>query len=217
MPAGAADWSEVRRLYESGLSAPAIEKQIERAVSRQAILKRARKEGWLQGVGTSQAVVAALGSTEPTVRAVSELLEPKELADSFAPVLADKLKALGKDLASPQRVGRALASYAIGGTHKMAAALGGFSVETWTLWRKDCPELEDAITELQAAQAGRHLQRIDKAGARGDWKADEALLKANALTKDDWRGEQKGSGGVTIQIAFGANMPADAMKVTGYE
>ena len=139
------------------------------------------------------------------------------MAESFAPILSEKLKALGKELASPQRVGRALASYAIGGTHKMAAALGGFSVETWTLWRKDCPDLEEAITELQAAQAGRHLQRIDKAGARGDWKADEALLRANALTKDDWRGEAKGSGGVTIQIAFGANMPPEAMKVIEHE
>jgi len=214
MPAGAADWSEVRRLYESGLSAPAIEKQIERAVSRQAILKRARKEGWLQGVGTSQALVAALGSSGVPSASPTELLEPAQLVARLAPQLAE---IIDRPLSTPDRLARALNAYAIGGTHKMAAALGGISIDAWNDWRKASPQLDEAITEIQAAQAGRHLQRIDKAGARGDWKADEALLKANALTKDDWRGEQKGSGGVTIQIAFGANMPAEAMKVIEHE
>lgn len=210
MPAGAADWSEVRRLWESGLTAYAIEKEIGGKVTRQAIAKKAKRDGWRHGGGSlvptggSQAVPGG-GNTEPP--------EPSELVAHWAPAVYERLKGLEKDSASLRGLQTALNAYALGGTHRMAAAFAGVSEKTWITWREDCPLLADAILEIQAAQASRHLKRIDAAGSRGDWKADEALLKANPHTRDDWKGTEGKQGGVKIEIVFGANMPPEAMRV----
>ena len=219
MPVGTADWAYIKRRWEEGLSAPAIEKEIiqpngKPAVTRQAILKRANKEGWLSGVAETSAAMKALvpgdGSNAVPPATFSE---PAELVSMWAPDLAAKLAAKGKKMVSRERVERALNAYAVGGTHRMAAAMAGVTEGIWIDWRNECPELAAAIEELQAVKARRHLERIDKAGARGDWKADEALLKANPLTKGDWQQDKGGSSGVAIQINFGPNMPAEAMKV----
>lgn len=217
MPVGTADWAYIKRRWEEGLSAPAIEKEIlqpngKPAVTRQAILKRANKEGWLRGVEAPRALVA--GSNGGSEVVPSGLpTEPKELATWWAPTIADLLAQANKDAASPAVVERGLQAYASGGNHTMAAAMAGVSPDAWGRWRNDCPQLAAAIEAIHAAKAAKHLERIDTAGKRGDWKADEALLKANPLTKGDWQQDKGGSSGVAIQINFGPNMPQEAMKV----
>lgn len=216
MPAGAADWQQVRQLYESGLSAPAIEKQISRAVSRQAILKRARKEGWLQGINGTRALVA--GGTDGGVPSLPdggsvELESPETLAGKWGGPISSKLVEAGKVGVTRRGVERALAGYAYGATHKAAARLAGVTEATWIHWREDCPDLQQAIEELQSLEGIRDLQKIRAAGDRGDWKANEAKLRANPMMKEAWREEGKGSGGVTINFTFGPNMPTEAMRV----
>lgn len=216
MPAGAADWSEVRKLYESGLSAPAIEKQIKRAVSRQAILKRARKEGWLQGVEGSKALMVSGtsgGVPSGPDSGSAELESPETLAGKWGAPIAAQLVEAGKVGVTRRGMERALAGYAYGATHKAAARLAGVTEATWIAWREDCPNLQQAIEELQSLEGIRDLQKIRAAGDRGDWKANEAKLRANPMMKEAWRDDGKASGGVVIQIAFGANMPPEAMKV----
>lgn len=216
MPAGQADWALIKRRWEEGLTAPAIEKEItvdgKPAVSRQAILKRARKENWMQGIEAGRSLVNG-SSAGSSVSLSLTSTEPRELASAWSPQIAVELAGMGKTAATAQAVERGLQAYAVGGNHAMAAAMAGVSPDAWLDWRNGCPQLPAAIEAVQAAKAAKHLERIDSAGKRGDWKADEALLKANPLTKADWQGEAKGSQGVAIQINFGAGMPAEAMKV----
>lgn len=214
MPVGMADWAFIKRRWEEGLSAPAIEKEIlqpngKPAVTRQAILKRANKEGWKH---VEPEVPAVVTEAVPAGKS-GQITEPAELATAWAYEVAERLKGLGKINASADRVWQALTSYVSGGSHAMAAGLAGVSENTWQDWRESCPELPIAIAQILAARARNGLNRIETAGKRGDWKADEALLKANPLTKADWKDDKGTSSGVAIQINFGAGMPAEAMKV----
>lgn len=218
MPASQADWEFIKRRWEEGLSAPAIEKEIMQpsgkpAVSRQAILKRARKDGWLRGVERTHSLVVGSsgGSSAVPAEPAAELSDPSQMVALWAPALTEKLSGMGKTGVNERGMAKALQSYALGGNHTMAAAFVGVSTDTWARWREDCPELVAAIGTLHAANAAKHLGRIDAAGRRGDWKADEAVLKANPLTKQDWREGDKG-GGVNIQVNF-AGVPAEALKV----
>lgn len=211
MPAGQADWALIKRRYEEGLSAPAIEKEItvngKPKVSRQAILKRARKEGWLHGstsVVPMAAVVSSAGTLEPTSLG--------DLIDERAVVLFDLLNADGKKAITRYGLNMALRSYATGNGHAVAAGNAAVSADTWQRYRDGLPQLEQTIVEIQARHAMELTGSIDDARKRGDWKAAEALLKTNPLTRPDWQQAEKGNTGVAIQISFGPGMPAEAMR-----
>lgn len=214
MPVGTADWSFIKRRWEEGLSAPAIEKEIlqpngKPAVTRQAILKRANKEEWRRSEGQ---VPAETTETVPGPK-LGQISEPAELATVWAFEIAQRLQGLGKITASPDRLWQALTGYVSGGSHAVAAGLAGVSEETWRDWRDSCPELPLAIQQIHAGRARQQLGHVDGAAKRGDWKAAEALLKANPLTRADWKEDKGGGQGVAIQINFGPGMPQEAMKV----
>jgi hypothetical protein len=169
------DWHEVRERYQAGESANGIAKTTD--VSRQAIMKRAKKENW-QG---TKIVVIKPGALVANATDFTELLDRPKF--------------------NAEKLNEALEAMSIGANHAVAAALSGISIETWRLWRQDCPRFRGAIEAAQAHNARKALLSIDRA-AETDWKAAERQLASNPLTKEDYAKEQGSTG---IQITFNIN------------
>lgn len=155
-------------------------------VSRQAISKRAKKEGW-----SPTADAAVIAATDTARR----LAHPVTGADH-------RLVAEGRR--SPATMQRVLDMIAAGASVALAARRVGMSPDALhDRFRADHAFKQAA--EAAGADFGAGLvERIADAGKRGDWRADAHLLDRHPATRDEFgpRPAQgaEGTGPILIQI-----------------
>lgn len=179
------DWPEIEVRYRAGESAYALGKCYD--VSKQAIHKRARKEGWSQPAKVTKAATNGWLTM-----------------DNWSTDLASR------DAYSPESAATILENIKQGATFKLAAAAIGIHADTLTDWRKASPNFWRAIEKAQATFALRHVGNIAKAGDKGDWRASDRLLQSHPMTKEDFQDKQSGGVSITFNINRAAPQEIEA-------
>lgn len=180
------DWPAIRARYESGEAANSIAK--DNPVSKQGIMKRAKREAW----GKPETLTLNTPQWLPMTTSFKELLD--------------------RPAYTPAKCAKALDAIAQNANHSVASALIGISRETWRIWRETCPALKTAVELAQASQAMEDLRSIGTA-AKSDWKAAERRLAANPLTREDYK-QDTGGGGLHVTINVHRATEADMVDVT---
>ena len=123
-------------------------------MSRQAIQKRAKKEGWEQDGWLAQA------QQTPTAKAVAK---PET---NSAKIIAS----LGKR--TPENAAELCRLIERGVPHTVAAEAVGMHRDTLKAWRNEDAEFDAMVAAARNQSIARKIKRVDEAGERGDWKAD---------------------------------------------
>ena len=152
----AIDWARIKTLYESGVRPPTLAKRF--PVSKQGIMKRARREGW-----------ALPASRDPPTGWL-----PVARATDIAHARATG-SALGKR--SPETVATVLEHLADGVPEGLSADAAGISRDTLRRWKSADSSFADACQRARGTAAAARIRRLADAGKRGDWKADAYMLE----------------------------------------
>ena len=179
------DWPYIRLRYESGETAYTISKRMGGKPSKQAIMKRAAKEGWEQGQASPE-----LPARLPIVAAALNV-ESRKLTDEVLQII--------------------LGMVANGSPEGIAAQAAGIHPTTLIDWKKQDPRLKDAIHRARAGKLSEWIARIDSASQK-DWKAAQALLQAAPETRDQF-GKTDGKGS-KLEIVININRE-DGVTVEG--
>lgn len=193
-------WNEIKRLYEAGKAANAIAKDMTAQgdkISKQAILKRAGREGWkvnpsavkVRGVATAWEEA----ELPPTATGNQLMAGPSRSATQIA----------NWGRRTPENAVRILTNLAEHGDIKLAAQAAGIHPDTLKRWRESDADFAGQVESAQAQFLQTRLGNVVRAGDRGDWKADQWLLSKNEVTKDTY-GEVNsgGTGGITVNLKF---------------
>ena len=158
------NWVKIEKQYIEGYTSNALGQM--HPVSRQAINKRIKKEGWVQSGKPIKRMIsgATNNATATKTDATKEMIVKSSLVQMFS-----------KD--SPEVREEILRYLADGVPKQIAAESTGISEKTFYDWvRKD----ESFAISVRAAERKAvidRVQRIGKAGKRGDWKADSWYLE----------------------------------------
>jgi len=181
------DWQDIERRYKAGEKAREIAHDHD--VSRQAIEKRAKREGWRVGQPTSVALATA-----------ATLVSGPLAQDRFG-------------LRTPENAALVL-EMAEDGLPVTAIAAGiGMTPSAFKHWRDAEPALDAAIMEALARHARRHVKNVNDASDRGDARAAQWLLERNIVTKGDFGGKEA-SGGPTLNVVI--NVPRNAEQLVQF-
>lgn len=176
------NWIAIKASWESGTTSYQLAKDY--PITRQAIDKRAKAEGWSRDAGFQQP-----GGWLGVACQTNIIDEPR----------------VG---ATPELLAGVLEAVSQGGTQEIAARAAGISPDTLRRWCERDKSLANAIDAAKSQRALKRMQNIDKAGDRGDWKASAYLLERDDLTKASFGGHS--SGGVTIVL----NIPREPVDIT---
>jgi hypothetical protein len=172
-------WNEIRDRFIKGESATAIAKDY--PVSRQAIQKRAKKEGWEKDGWLERA------KETPTAKAVAK---PKTNREKV-------IVSLGKR--TPENAAEICRLIERGVPHTVAAEAVGMHRDTLRAWRNDDPDIDAMVHAARKRSIARKIERIDEAGERGDWKADAWHLERAPETRAEFGGSKTHDvGGITV-------------------
>jgi transposase len=169
------DWLEIKRRYLGGESISNLTKVY--PVSRQAVHKRGRKEGWLL---------------------------PDSVRTPLAAVTLQDSHAMWK--ARPEKLGEYLKCLTEGMNKGLAAKACGLSRPTILRWRDSNRDFDAACEAATAHWARGRIENINKAGDRGDWRADSWLLERHPETRGDFQGP-KSEGGASIHVVLNIPVP----------
>lgn len=193
-------WNDIKRLYEAGKPANAIAKDMTAQgdkISKQAILKRAKREGWANNPQAAK-VRQAAEAWQPIAATHSQT--GNQLAtgpDRSATQIANWGKRTLENAA------HILAQVELTGDQKLAARSAGIHPDTLKRWRESDSDFAEQLDAANAKFCAEHIGNVSKASERGDWKAAERLLSVNPMTKEDWGGSgQAGHGGITVNLKF---------------
>jgi hypothetical protein len=197
------DWAAAAADFAAGRSNTWIGKR--HNVSRQAVAKRAEKEGWQR---TDEG--AALAQT----RTGKRLFDPREPSDK-------RLVASGsRSLHTMQRV---LDALRLGATRGIAARMVGTDLSNLQRWITDDPEFAAMADAAEADTAIRRIERLEAAGERGDTQADRWLLERSPATRADFAAPREAwpsdGAGITLNLVLGGQggalvqRPGDAAEV----
>ena len=181
-------WRQVRLTYETKpVSTYALAKQFD--VTRQAIDKRAKKEGWQKCEGEALQVAEVL------------------------PICNTKGKQgvrLGSR--SPENIAQAIEIVRKTGNEGLAAAAIGVHQDTLRRWKSEDP---DFAAEMQAARARKlydWADSIDRAASK-DWKAAAYQLERAPETREQYGTRLDGSGGTTVILSISRG--SDSVTIDG--
>lgn len=170
------DWNDVRSRWECGDSSHQISKDY--PITRQAIDKRAKKEGWKRGV-------ANVTLSRDQRRAAATLNN-----DSARPVLRGKR--------TPENARRAVELRKLGMTQEEIAKALGMSPSNLSQWLNSDESFLTTFHDSYTDFKERHLRVFEEAAARGDWRASDRRLQiAEPATYGGGTGEK---GGVTVVL-----------------
>lgn len=175
-------WPEIKVAYEGLIAEKRTPHQASKELSqrfpvtRQGIRKKAKQEGWADGMipGASQNAIQAANATE--IAHNSEY--PK---------------------ATPERLAAILEAVATGAPEYLAAQLNGIDRTTLADWKAADPSWSKAVDAAKAGRAIHRVGKIEEASDRGDWKASQYLLARDPLTREQF-GEQQAKPSIAIQI-----------------
>lgn len=157
------DWKRIKARYEAGEKVTHIADTVD--VTRQAISKRAKKEGWSQEGAKQLNVVAELPS----------------------------LQAGNQNIRTPEAVSLILSEISQGTPKHLAANMAGMGVDTLNTMLKTDPAFSRLYREARARRLAQHVKNIHDAGDRGDWKASLKVLETAEETREEWGGKDKGN------------------------
>ena len=158
------NWTEIEARVRSGESLNAMAKDYN--ISRQAITKRAKKEGWLASnkkVRLAKKVVATV--TKEKVATDKVALQP----------FGNYVQKHQKD--KPETIDSILGLLRSGNPRKIAVQASGISMDRFMRWMKEDHSFADNIRKAESMAVADRMQNIAAAGKRGDWKADTWVLE----------------------------------------
>lgn len=179
------DWIYIRQCFENGEPANAIAKRMGRP-TKQAILQRAKREGWV-----AEALPSSAQNGLPRLPAVAAALS----------ISSNKL--------TDELLQTVLGLIAIGSTEEIAAQAAGISARTWQGWKAQEPKLKDLVRRARAGKLSEWIGRIDRASDK-DWKAAKALLEAQPETRDYF---SSGGGGGRVEVVININREGEGVTV----
>lgn len=162
------DWPYIRMRYEAGETAYAISQAMGWKPTKQAIMKRAAKEGWERA--------------EPS--------DDDELPERL-PIVAQALSIRSHKL-TDELLRVVLGMIGVGATEALACQAAGINQTTWIDWKHQDPKLKDAVHRARAGKLSEWIGRIDQASQK-DWKAAQTLLQAAPETREHFGKDQQGS------------------------
>ncbi len=163
------DWDAIRVRYARGETCHAISKSMEGKPTRQGIMKRAKRENWLQGNSTIPESIKNL----PLVQTDSKLPRKR----------------------TPEAVNAIVEFISKGATEEMAARATGIHPKTLYDWKLACPEFAKLI---EVARAQKVVEWVDKIDRAKDWKAQLKLLQVAPETKEQFSDRRKDEGPTII-------------------
>lgn len=149
------DWAQIRICYESGETAYRISKNLGGKPTRQAITKRATREGWGGKIPSQVKKV-------PIVLAESLNIKSHKMTDTLLQTI--------------------LTMIGMGSTESMACKAAGITQKTWIDWKHKDRRLQDAVNRARAGKLCEWIGHIDAAGEK-DWKASAWLLQNSPDTR----------------------------------
>jgi hypothetical protein len=204
------DWPTIQARYLAGESASALAKEF--SVSRQAIMKRGRKEGWARetdhpGITVKKTKEAPDNGTDVTapdvINVTPDLPSSTWLVQEPSPfdrygLRNDANRALAIQMAAE------------GSTVTMIAGAIGMTTSAFKHWRDDDKLFDAQITEALSRDARATLNGVNGAIVRGDARAAQWKLEKHPLVKDDYTNPRDGGGGPTIIVI---NVPRNAEQL----
>jgi len=188
------DWHAIKARIEAGDSAYSIAKDA--PVSKQAILKRAKKEGWLPG---PDKWLPATKATDTAQR----IANPQNRSDQL-------LASFGKR--TPENMAVVLSLVEDGAPKTVAAHAVGITDETLNVWLKEDLDFLALYQRAEADYLQANFSATKKAAARGDPRAAQWNISKHRLTRDEYGDKGGGSGGITVNI----NIPrGDPDEISG--
>jgi hypothetical protein len=192
------DWVAIRACWEAGQSAGSLARRF--GVTRQAVDYRRDRENWTR---TPQAEAIATTTT------LQRTEQPKTARDRALLALDAKR--------TPAAMQRILDALREGSTRRMAARLARIPESSLRDWLDADHEFAVLAEAAEAEFAAAAVKRVTKAGERGEWRADMALLERHPATRQEFapRAEADPEGaGISVAIVFSRRDLAESLMDT---
>ena len=216
------DWDEIAARLMRGEPTSRVAQDYE--ISRQAIAKRAKREGWLDSQAKMQTALKNaehLTGMELAVRRQPVAVQPVQ-PENVQPVAEVQPSAtkrattkrgvqkFNKD--TPEVRASILSLISEGVPKTIAAECSGVNIDTLTRWINDDQEFGIEVRAQERRAVADRVQRIGAAGKRGDWKADSWYLER---TQREIFGSDAGKGGgLAVQINIMRDGDPEVIDVT---
>ena len=179
------DWQEIEAWVRSGEPLLRVSKDYD--ISRQAIIKRSRKEGWLD---SNKKIRLA----KKVVTGVTK--EKSVTLKSVAKPFSKYIQKHAKD--KPETIDSILGLLRSGNPRKIAVQASGVSMDSFLRWVREDMSFADNVRKAESMAVADRLQNISAAGKRGDWKADTWVLERTH--KDIFGEKESKNNNLAVQI-----------------
>ena len=197
------DWQAIQARIEAGEGFTSVAKDFD--VTRQAIQKRCKREGWIKGKERTMAV-----RRERFKR--NQALQPSATAQPETqpqPVAVAQPTAVVMD--RNDKRGAALELLRDGVPRKHAAQGAGVSESTLLRWINEDDGFGAEVRAAESAAVALRVRRIGQAGER-DWRADSWYLERTQ--RAEFGSDSQRGGGVAVQINIERGGDAEVIDVT---
>ncbi|WP_372623056.1 hypothetical protein [Falsiroseomonas sp.] len=160
-------WPAIEECWRAGQSESSLARRF--GVTRQAIAWRRDKYEWSRS-SDAEAIAAT---------ATAERINRPQTARDRALLALDARR-------TPAAMQKILDALRAGSTKTLAARMAGLTRQQLDDWFKADPAFLSLAEAAVAECAHEAIQRVQKAGARGDWRADFAMLQAHPETRADF-------------------------------
>ena len=179
------DWDEIKQRIVQGENFTAVARDYE--VSRQAIQKRCKKEGWVADKPITMAVRRQLHKRNQAMQPVAEV----------QPVQPVKAQPKASVLGRQDKRAAVLELLAEGVPKAHAAPVAGISEATLHRWMNEDECFKSDVRAAESAAVALRVQRIGRAGEK-DWRADSWYLERTQ--RATFGSDAHKGGGVAVQI-----------------
>ena len=179
------DWDEIKQRIVQGENFTAVARDYE--VSRQAIQKRCKKEGWVADKPITTAVRRQLHKRNQAMQPVAEV----------QPVQPVKAQPKASVLGRQDKRAAVLELLAEGVPKAHAAPVAGISEATLHRWMNEDERFKSDVRAAESAAVALRVQRIGRAGEK-DWRADSWYLERTQ--RATFGSDAHKGGGVAVQI-----------------
>jgi hypothetical protein len=208
------DWLDIHRRFANSETPHAISKALKAKgapISRHAIEKRAKKNGWQPGVQPETHLAALATQTAEIIEKVKNDPDGASIGERRIALFSDR---------SPQLASEILTLIGCGFTLPDIAKLCNQPESTLRLWVKDDTKFAAEFERVRVRAVAEQINRIHKAG-ESDWKANAWLLERSPLTRDRFTGvASRGSGPavqVVVNVPRGDSSPTEAADIVTIE
>ena len=212
------DWDEIAARLMAGEPTARVAQDYE--ISRQAIAKRAKREGWLD----SQVVMQSarknaehltglkVAIRRPRVAVQPEKVQPVANVQPSATVSATNAGLVQKFKKDTPEVRNAILGLLKDGVPKLHAAQAvGVHENTLNRWLNDDSGFSAEVRAAESAAVALRVQRIGKAGEK-DWRADSWYLERTQ--KATFGSDAGKGGGLAVQINIMRDGEPEVVDVT---